>query len=174
MARKSATGSSARPYNVGQDDSRVQATSRGIFFSSSSSSPFFLSFARFSRSRELVVTPVPKPIESFAFVDGNKRAKKVAVKRRIGIGVLLWKGTGCGRWSKVIYADPDTFAFCRSSSFFILKYCEWWTQGKGRARKEVVWRRNYQKVDSYSLIEEKFKDGIFEFRSLLFLWWLSF
>ena len=43
------------------------------------------------------MTPVPKPIESFAFVDGNKRAKKVAVKRRIGIGVLLWKGTGCGR-----------------------------------------------------------------------------
>ena len=29
--------------------------------------------------------------------------------------------------------------------------------------RKVVWRRNYQKVDSYSLIEEKFKDGIFRF-----------
>ena len=83
----------------------MQATSRGIFFSSSS--PLLIrSFLVIPRTSCDAGT---KPIESFAraVVDGNKRAKKLAgsvalaVKRMIGIGVLSYVVEGDRLW-KVI------------------------------------------------------------------------
>lgn len=147
----------------------MQATSRGIFFSSSS--PLLIrSFLVIPRTSCDAGT---KPIESFAraVVDGNKRAKKLAgsvalaVKRMIGIGVLSHVVEGDRLW-KVIGNLCRSRYVCFLPFVFVDRWywnCEWWTRHRERKEGEKSCLEKNEKVAriSYSLIEEKFKDRIF-------------
>lgn len=85
---------------------------------------------------------------------------------------MLWKATGCGRWS-VIYADPDTFAFCRSSSSIGDIEIANDEQGTGRGRRErkVVWKK-MKKWLVYRIRWSR-KNLKIEYFEFWFLWWLS-